>query len=204
MSGGGGGGQQTAQAEKLYGAQADIAREQFDIYKEHGIPALKELTAFEERKPTEGEYAANAGRAGADVDVAYDRADAGLRNNLQRYGVNPSSGRYAGANRALALGRAGDKAGAMTGSRIDTKNTVASSEGRRYGRLAGTYGSVAGIPGVATAGLSAAAGGLGQIGADRDRSRAGGLRGLGRLAGGAAGFYFGGPAGAAAGASLFG
>ena len=204
MSGGSGGSKESAQSGKYYEQMAGIAREQFDIYKEHGIPALEKLTGFEERKPSDAEYAAAAGQAGADVDVAYDRAGAELKSNLSRYGVNPSSGRFAGANRALALDRAGSKAGARTGSRIDTKHGVATDEMRRYGRLSGTYGTVAGIPGAAAAGLSAAAGGLGQIGAQKRQSRAGGLRGLGRLAGGAAGFYFGGPAGAAAGAGMFG
>lgn len=217
MSGGGGGGGQkeSKEAKLLHREQAEtarvqrrISREQWGHYKQYGLPALQRLTNFRERLPTAAEYATDAGRAGADVDSAYDRAGENLRMSLGRYGVNPMSGRYVGTHRALSLGRAASKAGAMTGARLGTRDRVAGSEGRRFGRLATTYGSIAGIPGSAHAGLSSAGSGLGAAGSgftalagQRRRSRSSALAGLGQLAGAGLGFYFGGPAGAAAGSA---
>ena len=209
MSGGGGGGGQkeSKEAKLLHREQAEtarvqrrISREQWGHYKQYGLPALQRLTNFRERLPTAAEYATDAGRAGADVDSAYDRAGENLRMSLGRYGVNPMSGRYVGTHRALSLGRAASKAGAMTGARLGTRDRVAGSEGRRFGRLATTYGSIAGIPvdplpcrvcrrpdpgsGLAGSGFTALAG-------QRRRSRSSALAGLGQLAGAGLGFYFG-------------
>jgi hypothetical protein len=66
-----------------------------------------------------GDPEAAAGQASADVAGSYDASIGAQRRHLQRFGVNPTSGRYAGQERAMAQARAAAQAGAMTKSRRD-------------------------------------------------------------------------------------
>ena len=158
IGGGGGGGGSRASAEEraLYAEQAKIAREQWDTYKSTVLPAQKALIEESQAPITEGQYAAAAGRASADVDASFDNVTRRYRNELSRYGVNPASGRYAGGLRQLALGRAASRAGAMTGSRralTDRRDRL------RYASV----GLSSGLGSSAMRGLSDAASGYGSI-----------------------------------------
>ena len=156
MGGGGGGGKASGEERELYKAQADIARGQWDEYKTLGSPIAARLADEAGRPISESEYATNIGRAGADVDQAYDQAGTEFRSGLSRYGLNPGSGRFAAGLRGLALGRAGDKAGAMTGARGALQ---ARQDQLRFGTLAGLRGQAA----QASQGLSSAGSGYGRI-----------------------------------------
>ena len=164
MSGGGGGSspapaaapQASSEERALYSTQADIAREQWDEYKRLGVPIQESLAAEASAPISESEYATNIGRAGADVDQAYDQAGTEFRSSLGRYGLNPGSGRFASGLRSLALGRAADKSGAMTGARGALQNR---RDRLRHGVLAGLQGQA----GQAQQGLASAAGGYGGI-----------------------------------------
>ena len=144
MSGGGGGSspapaapQASGEERALYSTQAEIAREQWDEYKRLGVPIQESLAAEASAPISESEYATNIGRAGADVDQAYDQAGTEFRSSLGRYGLNPGSGRFASGLRSLSLGRAASKAGAMTGAR----GALQSRRDRlRHGVLAGLQG----------------------------------------------------------------
>ena len=170
MSGGGGGsgGDQGASAEEraLYGTQADIAREQWDEYKRLGVPIQEGLAAEASAPISESEYATNIGRAGADVDQAYDQAGTQFRSSLGRYGLNPGSGRFASGLRSLSLGRAASKAGAMTGARGALQFR---RDRLRHGVLAGLQGQA----GQAQQGLASAAAGYGGIAQRAQRKCAG-------------------------------
>ena len=163
MSGGGGGSspapaapQASSEERALYSSQAEIAREQWDEYKRLGVPIQESLAAEASAPISESEYATNIGRAGADVDQAYDKAGTEFRSSLGRYGLNPGSGRFASGLRSLALGRAADKSGAMTGARGALQHR---RDRLRHGVLAGLQGQA----GQAQQGLASAAGGYGGI-----------------------------------------
>ena len=167
MSGGGGGrapapapaGPSPAES-RLLGTQEEISRSLWEQYKQYGSPILSQLSGEATKPISEGAYAAETGRAGADVDQAYDRATTEFRGQLGRYGLNPGSGRFAGGLRSLALGRAADRAGAMSGARRNLRD-------RRRQLQFGTLSALSGQSGQALSGLSSAAGGYGAI-ANRD------------------------------------
>ena len=97
MSGGGGGGGSpgsgpSEEERALYQTQADISREQWDEYKTLGRPIQRQLASEALAPISESEYATNIGRAGADVDQAYDQAGTEFRSSLGRYGLNPRIG----------------------------------------------------------------------------------------------------------------
>ena len=162
MSGGGGGSPAPAAPEAskeeraLYATQAEISREQWDEYKRLGLPIQEKLASKAGAPISESEYATNIGRAGADVDQAYDRATTDFRSNLGRYGLNPGSGRFASGLRSLSLGRAASKAGAQTGARTALQDR---RDRLRFGVLAGLQGQA----GQAQQGLASAAAGYGGI-----------------------------------------
>ena len=126
-----------ARNEPSTATQGEIAREQWDEYKRLGVPIQESLAAEASAPISESEYATNIGRAGADVDQAYDQAGTEFRSSLGRYGLNPGSGRFASGLRSLALGRAADKSGAMTGARGALESR---RDQLRHGVLAGLQG----------------------------------------------------------------
>ena len=135
-----------ADAMAATGWQSDIAKEQWNKYKELYLPleekrvasatedleqmdALKPQLYNEARRnltlytPIEDAMIADAqkgvtpeeltGRVSADVNQAFDKADAIQQRNLTRMGINPNSGRYAAlgerTNNLRALAEAGGR-----------------------------------------------------------------------------------------------
>ncbi len=96
-------------------------------YDQHFKPLEQELIA--DARPTEGQYAMESAKAAADVAGAYDKQMGIQRREAARYGVNPQSGRYASANRALGLGRAAAEAGGMTQARENVRNRADANRG---------------------------------------------------------------------------
>ena len=174
--GGGGGGKASKEERELYKTQADIARGQWDEYKELGSPIQGQLAAQAAAPISESEYATNIGRAGADVDQSYDQATTEFRSNLGRYGLNPGSGRFASGLRSLSLGRAASKAGAQTGARMGLQDR---RDRLRFGVLAGLQGQA----GQAQQGLASAAGGYGRIAQRAQEARGGRQAAFGSLVG---------------------
>ena len=161
-----------------------MGREQWDIYKEHGLGALKDLGERVDRYASKGRIAQQEGMAAADVKASYGNQRASFFRNLGRYGARPGSGRFASSLRALALGEAGDTAGAKTRTRTgildrDLANRFGLSaawQGRDSSAMAGLGQSAAqlGAAGMGLgSGYSRMASGLGQAG-----------QGLGQAAGG--------------------
>ncbi|WP_419917443.1 tail fiber domain-containing protein [Candidatus Poriferisocius sp.] len=105
-----------------------------------------------------GRIAMEEGRAASDVAQSYGRQRAGLMNMLGRYGMRPGSGKFAGAMRSLALGQAGDTAGAMTGARTGVLNRGIALREAALGHRG--------------RGIAARAGGLSALGAGLGASRA--------------------------------
>ena len=105
--------EQASTARELRG----MAREQWDIYKEHGLGALKNLGEKVKNYASEGRIAQQEGLAATDVKSAYANQRKSFFRNMGRYGARPGSGKFASSLRALALGEAGDVAGAKTRTR---------------------------------------------------------------------------------------
>ena len=176
IGGSSGGGGESREARRLYGVQADISRELFDEYRNLGSPILEGLSTEAQEADSPAQLNAAADRAAGDVDLSYDRAERDLTRSLGRHGLNPRGGRYAGARRELALGRAASRAGARTiGRRAQRENAY----GRRLNALAASQGNV----GAAQRGLSSAAGGFSNIAAQRQQAQAQQQAGLGQLIG---------------------
>ena len=182
MSFGGGGGGESREARELYKTQAEIARGQWDLFKSHGLPQLTRLSEEVDAYASPGRVAEAEGAAASDVSASYDRARAGFRSELGRYGMRPGSGRFVSGLRALALGEAADKAGARTTARRGILDRALSN---RFG-LASVW---QGQAGQAVQGLGAAARGLAGIAGQKRQQRGSMMQALGSIAGSAAGAF---------------
>ena len=167
-----------------------MAREQWDIYKEHGLGALRNLGEKVENYASPTRIAQQEGLAATDVKSAYANQRQGFFRNMSRYGVKPGSGRFASSLRALALGEAGDTAGAKTRTRTgilerDLANRfglAAAWQGRDSSAMAG-LGNSASLLGNAGMGLG--------VGAQRLAAGLGGAASsLGNAAGNLGSGYF--------------
>ena len=155
------------------------AREKWDMYKNRAIPMLEKYTKEVEDWASPTRIAAEEGRAAADVKAAYGQEKRGLMRSLGRYGMNPGSGKFAGAMRSLAIGQAGATAGAKTSTRfgilardLANKGGLASAwlgatGGGQVGGLSGQIGGQAGMAGPIGGGVGASYGsaisGLGNV-----------------------------------------
>ncbi|KKK89509.1 hypothetical protein LCGC14_2732390 [marine sediment metagenome] len=109
-----------AQAKALE-AQEGRAAFFFAEFKNTFLPGERKLAAQAARGLDVERF---TGEAVADVQQSFDKAEDIATRNLQRFGVNPKSGRFAGLNRKVELARASSEAGARTGTRrfIDDTN----------------------------------------------------------------------------------
>jgi len=124
-------------------AAKDRARYE-DIYQPLEDKAAAE--ALDYASPERQEY--EAGRAGATVATQFDAARRAATQNLESFGVDPSSTRYAGLDLASRTAQAAATAGAENQSRVQTEavgralRSEAINVGRGYpGQIAGTYGT---------------------------------------------------------------
>ena len=108
----------------LYDESADISRAMWDDWSAHGRTTLATLGDELKERSTEAHAARAAGLAAADVNQAFDTETANLRRDLQRYGINPGSGRAMAGLRGLSLGRSGALAGAQTRSRMSEEQRL--------------------------------------------------------------------------------
>ena len=134
MSGGGGGKapeprEPSAEEKALWTEQTNLAkqvgeigREQWNTWKEHGLPQLLGLKDKINKWASPGRIKQQEGLATADVKQAYGKTREGFMQNLSRFGLNPKSGRFAGSLRSLALGEASSTAGAKTSTRTGILN----------------------------------------------------------------------------------
>ena len=101
-------------------AQEARAQFLFDEFKRTFLPVERKLAAEADRGLNVERF---TGEAVADVQQSFDKASEIATRNLQRFGVNPSSGRFAGLNRNIELARAASEAGAITGTRRFIEDT---------------------------------------------------------------------------------
>jgi len=176
VGGGSGGKQESAEARELYRIQGQIAREQWDEHKRLGSPVLENLAADAQAGPSAARYKERIGAAGADVSHAFGREREMQRREMGRYGLNPSSGRFVGTDRAMGISEAGATAGAMTRARrgVDDED---------YARKINLVGITTGQGAQAQQGLSSAAGGLSGIANQKANAKANQQAGIGQLVG---------------------
>ena len=102
----------------LFDESAGISRAMWDDWSAHGRTTLATLGDELKERSTEAHAARAAGLAASDVNQAFDTETANLRRDLQRYGIDPTSGRAMAGLRGLSLGRSGALAGAQTRTRM--------------------------------------------------------------------------------------
>ena len=140
----------------------EIMNDRWDFYKEHGEQV--DITLIEDamnffRETFEGGAEQAASRAAEDVATAFDRAGAASRRNLQRFGVDPTSGRFVGQENAVAIQRAEAEAGSRNQARRTEEDRArallrdvsdigrsAIGEAARFGGIGGNLFSSAGRP----------------------------------------------------------
>lgn len=117
------------------GFLADIAQAQADILKSNQAraddyanyeketfrPLERQLIDQAKNYNTEAKREELASQAAADVNAAYSNVRDQSSRQLERFGINPNSGRFAAINASLGLSQAADQAGAMTRSRIQSE-----------------------------------------------------------------------------------
>ena len=96
-----------------------ISRSEWNRYDQFATPLLEQLSG---QVNDEAGTQRRVAQAGMDVDQGFGQARDRMRTELSRYGVDPSSGRYAGSMRQMALGQAGSRAAAMTGERARSED----------------------------------------------------------------------------------
>ena len=107
-----------SKARGLYDESASISRQMWQDWDAHGRTTLATLGDELKERSTEAHAARAAGLAASDVNQAFDTETANLRRDMQRYGIDPTSGRAMAGMRGLSLGRAGAVAGAQTRTRM--------------------------------------------------------------------------------------
>lgn len=117
-------------------------------------------SSAEGMKPLEADFRSEMDRAESDVGQEFDQSREATARGLARYGLNPSSGRYVGAQRRVDIGEATARAGARTTAHRAEQARV---EGGNFERaksqagLVGTAANLGGIYGNAAAGLGTVA-----------------------------------------------
>lgn len=104
------------QARQTYGQIERVGRAEWENYRSLAYPLQREIV---ERAGDPSRRSELVAEAGLDVDRAFDAERDRLGVVLGRYGVDPTSGRFEGSHRELALGQAAAKAGAQTRARRD-------------------------------------------------------------------------------------
>lgn len=141
-----------ARADALAQEHFDWARERYDAM-EGRYGELQDRMVAEALGGVQADYAGVTGRAAADVAQSFGRMrDAELRQ-LQRFGINPNSGGFAGALRRSGLAQAAAEAGAINQAREAERRWA---QDANFGRLAAVGGIGAGFQSQAAAGLDQA------------------------------------------------
>lgn len=145
---------QEAAVQGLAGAASglqQVGQNMWDQYQATFAPKLTELAA--NVNVPEERY---VGQAATDVNTAYDSAEGQARRGLERMGVDPSSGAWAGEQGDLTRARAASLAGGMTRARAQGRD-------ENFQRLSSFAGLGMNSANQATATLGSAMTGQGQV-----------------------------------------
>jgi len=101
---------------------AAIAQDQWNYYKSHYQPLESGLIDQAAKAGSPEEFAAARGRAGADVEGAFNQAQKSTQSRMQSYGINPGSPAFQSTAASLDLAKGSAKAGALTAADNNTRN----------------------------------------------------------------------------------
>lgn len=153
----GGGATYYANAERLYGTQADTADFMLGIGKGElpGAVDRYKAAALQYQEPAYADRM--AGEAATTAQRSIDQTTGTMTRNMARYGINPASGKWAGMNNTNAIQGAAIKAGAVNQSRTNV-------EDKKFGAAKDYYSSMVGMPSDSAAQAGQAASGFASIG----------------------------------------
>lgn len=155
--GGGGGQTYYANAERLYGSQADTADFMLGMGKQY-LPDATSRYSEASNNYFDPAYAARmAGEAGTTAQQSIDQSKATMTRDMARYGINPASGKWASMSNAQAMQGAAMKAGAINAAQRGV-------EDKRLGVAKDFYSSLVGMPSDSAAAAGQAAAGYANLG----------------------------------------
>lgn len=167
---GDGGGTYYANAERLYGSQADAADFMLSLGKQYLPGAVSQYEGATKRYFDPNYEAEQVGKAVTASNTAQANATAGLKRDLARYGLNPASGRFGNMMNRNAIDGA-----AMTASAAN--KTSQAIQDKQFGVSKDFYSNLVGMPSDSAATAGQAASGFAQMGANKqaadDREAAG-------------------------------
>lgn len=138
--------------------QLNQAKEMYDLFKTTSLPALKKLQADADLYNEAGYREQLASSARADIDSAFENQRLGMKMRRQTYGIDPTSGVDAGAERAM------DVQQALAGARASNQVRQAATD-LGIAKQANIYALSSGLSGMGNTatglGLSATSQGLG-------------------------------------------
>ena len=180
--GGNGGQAYYANAEKLYGVQADSAQFMLDLGQQYVPGALTDYAEQASKYGTQEYVDRMTGAAATDAASASTQAQAAMKRDMARYGLNPASGRFGNAENVSAIEAAKLKAGAVNAART-------TAEDKAYGASKDFYNNLVGMPSDAASSAGSAASGFASMGASKDDAAAQEAAGWGSAVGMGIGAY---------------
>jgi hypothetical protein len=151
-------------------------RDYYSYMKDTYRPLEQEMVDKARSYNTEANREQMAQQAAADAGLAFQNTKAASARSMASMGVNPNSGRYAGAEAASNLGLSAMKANAMTGTRRQ-------AEGLGDAKMMDAIGMGRGLPGASSGAYSAALGAGNAAGQNSQMAGNQYMQGLGQAAG---------------------
>lgn len=181
--GGGSGTPYYANQDKLFGTQADIATNLYNLYAAYSGQPLQGMANMVS-DATSGDYTNRMrGLAGTDAAAAAGMERAATERQMASMGVNPNDPRFSGALRATALGNAANIAAA--------KNKATQyGDDMAWARSQDFYNSLAGMPSQSASMLASSASGYGQMGNAMQQQSNANMAGYGQFGAQIAGSMF--------------
>ncbi len=184
-SGGGGGSSSTyyANADRLYGEQAELARITRE-WAEANIPgAIDQFSRATSRyfDPTYEQQM--VGQARIDAQNAFADQKASLTRDMARYGINPASGKWGSMANQSAIQGAQMTAGAANLARQNVQD-------KQFGASKDFYSTLSGLPSDSAKASGSAASGFAQMGANKEASNNQASAGWGQFGGALLGLAF--------------
>lgn len=151
-------------------------RDYYSYMKNTYRPLEQEMVDKARSYNTDAHREQMAQQAAADAGLAFQNTKAASARNLASMGVNPNSGRFAGAEAASNLGLSAMKANAMTGTRRQ-------AEALGDAKMMDAIGMGRSLPGASTGAYQAALGAGNAAGQNSQVAGAAYMQGLGQAAG---------------------
>jgi hypothetical protein len=139
---------------------ADFSRDQESFYKSQYQPVEADVIKKAQQWASPQNIALQSGKAEADVAESINSQKASAESQLEGFGVNPGSGRFASLGAAMGVQGGAAEAGAGTMAAMNTKMQGMQLEGQVVNTGRGFPNAVAGLSGTGTQAGSAGASGM--------------------------------------------